>query len=334
MKQDWEKLTDDEILQKRIRNLKLQIAGSEIEPLVNQLYSELDSKGTGFHPPCYLTDEWLCPDKVPTIGIPFCLAHHRLRQIEKKIMLEVEGGTEKKFMKLLRHECGHAMNYAYQLYKKTRWRELFGRFSERYADSYCYYPYSRKFVIHLQSNYAQSHPDEDFAETFAVWLNPKNKWREKYKNWPVMSKLNYVDKLMEKIGNEPPPITASGRLPWSAAKMTSTLAAYYERKKKALGSEFQGYYDDSLKELFITHSEQPAKKASSTIKEYRRQIVASVTRWTGHRKYDINQLLNTLARRCDSLGLCASEDNVRHIIGITALLAAIATNTAKNAGAK
>ena len=184
MKQEWEKLTDDEILQKRIRDLKLQIAGSEIEPLVNQLYSELDSKGISFHPPCYLTDEWLCPDKVPTIGIPFCLAHPRLRQIEKK----------------------------------------------------------------------------------------------------------------------------------------------------AIGSEFQGYYDDSLKELFITHSEQPTKKASSIIKEHRRQIVASVTRWTGHRKYDINRLLNTLARRCDSLGLYVTKNHTPHIIGITALLAAIATNTVRITG--
>ncbi|MBN1788455.1 MAG: hypothetical protein JW806_08710 [Sedimentisphaerales bacterium] len=334
MKQDWEKLSDDEILQKRIRDLKLQIAGSRIEPFVNQLYDELDSKGINFHPPCYLTDEWLCPDKVPAIGIPFCLAHSRLQKIEKRIMLEVEGGTENKFMKLLRHECGHAMNYAYQLYKKTRWREHFGRFSERYTDSYCYYPYSRKYVIHLQNNYAQSHPDEDFAETFAVWLAPQNKWSQKYKNWPVINKLNYIDKLMKKIGDTPPPVTAGGRLPWSAVKMTSTLAAYYERKKKTLGSEFQGFYDDSLKELFIVHPEQSEIKASSAIREYRRQIVDSVTRWTGHRKYDVNQLLNILARRCDALGLYASEDNMRYIIGVTALIAAIATNTAKNIGAR
>lgn len=332
MKYDWEKLADDEILQMRIRDLKLQTAGSEIEPLINRLYSELDAKGIKFHPPCYLADEWLCPDKIPIMGIPFCLANHRLRQIEKKIMLDVEGGTEKKFMKLIRHECGHAINYAYQLYKKTRWRELFGRFSDLYANSYYYYPYSRKYVIHLQNNYAQSHPDDDFAETFAVWLAPESKWQEKYKGWPVMNKLHYIDSLMKKIGDSPALVTAKGEMPWSAARMTSTLASHYERKKRELGTEFQGYYDDSLKELFMPLSEQATVKASTVIKENRKQILASVTRWTGHRKFDISQLLNTLARRCDLLDLHVTEEHTQYIIGITALLAAIATNTARIMG--
>jgi len=150
----WENLSDEELLRVRIRDLGLQIPGSCVEPFVQRLYDELDAKGISCHPTCYLADEWLTPDKIPTIGIPFCLAHPRLTKLEKTMMYEVEGGDADVCMKLLRHECGHALNYAYQLYRRTRWRALFGRFSDTYSNSYSYQPYSRRFVINLEDNYA------------------------------------------------------------------------------------------------------------------------------------------------------------------------------------
>lgn len=325
---DWQKLSDEEILKMRVRDLGVQIAGSELEPLIERLYEELEEKGINFHPPCYLADEWLCPDKVPIMGIPFCLAHPRLKQIEQKMMYEVEGGTEDSCMKLLRHECGHAMNYAYELYRKTRWRELFGLFSARYSDSYYYQPYSRRFVIHLKDNYAQAHPDEDFAETFAVWLAPSNGWRQKYRDWPVIKKLQYVNGLMERISSQKPVKTAQGTQPWSAARMTSTLEAHYERKRRALGSQFQGFYDDSLKTLFFNkRSGSSDLNASKLLRSNRRELIDSVSRWTGHRKYDIRQLINTLILRCDILGLYAKRDQVEDLIGVTSMLTAIASNT-------
>ena len=326
--QDWDKLPDDEIMKIRVRDLNLQIQDSELEPLIERLYEELDAHGISFHPSCYLADEWFCPEKVPIIGIPFCLAHPRLKQIEQKMLYEVEGGTDESCMKLLRHECGHALNYAYDVYKKTRWRELFGLFSARYSDSYYYLPYSRRFVIHLEDNYAQSHPDEDFAETFAVWLTPNSNWEQKYQDWPVIKKLRYVDSLMKRIGSRPAVNTVRERPPWSASRMTSTLAAHYERKRKALGSEFQGFYDDSLEALF---SSKPAGalRASRLLRHHRRELVDSVSRWTGHRKYDIRQLVNTLIARCDALNLYAKPTQTDNIIGLTSLLTAIAGNTLK-----
>jgi len=327
---DWDKLSDEEILQIRVRDLHLQIPGSELEPLVERLYEELDANGINFHPSCYLADEWFCPERVPIIGVPFCLTHPRLKHIEKKMLYEVEGGTESSCMKLLRHECGHALNYAYELYKKTRWRELFGLFSVKYSSFYYYQPYSRRYVIHLEDNYAQSHPDEDFAETFAVWLTPRSRWEEKYRDWPVIKKLRYVDNLMKKITNQQPVNTVHERPPWSASRMTSTLAAHYERKRKALGSEFQGFYDDSLKTLFtLKHGDSYTLKASKLLRHHRRELVNCVSRWTGHRKYDIRQLVNNLINRCDALNLHAKPDQTDNIIGLTALLTAIAGNTLK-----
>jgi hypothetical protein len=325
---DWTRLPDEELLQMRVRDLKVQIAGSPLEEMVERLGAELDAKGIHFHPPCYLADEWLTPDKIPIVGIPFCLAHPRLRQLEQKMMYEVEGGTEESCLKLLRHECGHALNYAYQIYRRTRWRRLFGRFSATYSNSYDYQPYSRRFVINLEDNYAQSHPDEDFAETFAVWLNPSSRWEEKYRDWPVIRKLRYVDNVVSDIADKPPLVTVKGHPPYSAARMTSTLAAHYERKRRALGSEFQGFYDDSLRELFPARQQDDASiKASRLLRSQRASLVRNVARWTGHRKYDIYQLVNRLAGRCDKLGLLARTSDDENVIGLTALLTTIARGT-------
>jgi hypothetical protein len=311
-----------------VRDLGLQIAGSAVEPLIHRLYGELDAAGIRFHPPCYFADEWLCPEKVPIIGIPFYLAHPRLKHIEKKMMFEVEGETERSCMKLLRHECGHALNYAYELYRKTRWRQLFGPFSARYSDTYYAQPYSRRFVTHLEDNYAQCHPDEDFAETFAVWLAPNSGWPVKYRGWPVISKLRYIDGLAKKIGGQTPLHVNQGTPPWSASRMISTLASYYDRKRKVLGTEFKGFYDDSLKELFAAgHADGAATKASHLLRQNRRQITDSVTRWTGHRKYDIYQLVDRLAARCEALDLYARQNQTHDIIAITALVATVASNT-------
>jgi hypothetical protein len=324
---DWEKASDEDILNSRVKDLNLQIAGSALDPLVQRLYEELDVRGIGFHPPCYLADEWLCPDKVPVIGIPFWLAHPRLRAVEQKMMYEVEGGADDFCMKLLRHECGHAVNYAYELYKKTRWRGLFGPFTADYSDSYYYQPYSRRYVMHLGGNYAQAHPDEDFAETFAVWLMPGSRWEEKYRDWPVIKKLRYVDGLVKRIGDQAPVNTVREKPPWAASRMVSTLAAYYERRRKALGSAFLGFYDESLKVVFATErSGASAVKASKVLRTHRRRIVDNVTRWTGHRKYDIHELVNRLIGRCDVLGLYARDGEADNVIGITAFVTAIASN--------
>ncbi len=324
---DWDTFSDDELLAVRVKDLNLQIAGSSLEPMVDRLYDELAAKGIQFRPPCYLADEWLCPDKEPIIGLPFCLTHPRLKALEVKMMYEAEGAVERDCMKLLRHEAGHAINYAYKLYLRTRCRELFGAFSSHYSHNYQYRPYSRRYVVHLDDYYAQCHPDEDFAETFAVWLTPNSNWRQKYQKWPAMRKLEYIDKLMERIAQQGPVVTASPRPPWSAARMTSTLQSYYNRKRDQLGTEFKGYYDDSLKVVFAPN--RPGEsliKASKMLRTNRRVFVKHAVQWTGHRKFDIHRLINRMIQRCDALELYAKNDT-NELVNITTLLAAIASGT-------
>ena len=322
---NWENLPDENLLQMKIRDFRLSIQGSPLEPLIENLYKELDAKSIKFHPPCYLADEWLCPDREPIIGIPFFLAHPRLKHIEQKMMFEVEGGTEASCMRLLRHEAGHALNYAYEFYKKTRWRQLFGPFTRKYSNSYYFQPYSKRFVMHLEDNYAQAHPDEDFAETFAVWLALSTSWEKKYKNWPVIKKLRYVDSLIQKTSSEPTINVSQGKPPWSASRMTSTLAAYYERKRKFLGEEFKGFYDDTLMKIFSRkHTDTSNQKASNILRLHRQELINNISRWTGHRKYDIHQLINKLIQRCDILNLYGKKDD---IIPVSTLITAIASNT-------
>ena len=134
--------------------------------------SASQGKGLRFRPHFWLSDEWFCPDGVPGIAVPFYLAHPRLSRLEQSQMLEVEGGTAEWCLRILRHETGHAVENAYRLRLRARRRQLFGSTTKPYPEYYSPRPYSKSFVIHLDAWYAQSHPDEDFAETFAVWLTP------------------------------------------------------------------------------------------------------------------------------------------------------------------
>lgn len=320
----WEKLPDDELLRIRICDLGLEPAGTVLESRVARLYDELDRRGIGFHPPCYLADEWLCPDRIPAIGIPFFLAHPRLVRLERRMMLEAEGETESWCMKLLRHEAGHALNYAYRLYRRTRWRELFGVFTQRYSTNYYAQPYSRRYVIHLEDNYAQAHPDEDWAETFAVWLAPDSQWQERYKGWPALRKLRYVDRVMGHIGGQPPAVR-SYETPWAASRMRSTLAAYYERKRKMLGNDFPGYYDPALLRAFPP-GEHAGASVSRLIRANRRHLVNSVSTWTHQRKFDVDKLLRKLAARSDALGCRARQGELEATVHIAALVTAIMSN--------
>ena len=320
----WETMEDADLLKLRICDLGLKLSGSAVETNVKQLYSELTDKGISFHPACYLTTEWLCPDRVPLIGIPFCLAHPRLTKLERTMMLEVEGGTDKSCMQLLRHEMGHAINYAYLLFRRSRWRELFGPISQEYNPSEYYpRPYSRQFVEHLPDNYAQAHPDEDFAETFAVWLTPNLDWRRKYRGRYALKKLEYVDHLMHQIGEQSPKISG-GRKLWPVSRVRSTLARYYKNKRAAFGEDFPGYYDPFLNQLFAngTHDEQ--ESACTWLRRNRRSIINQIASNARLRKYQVDVVLKKLIHRSGELelNLKDSEEStlLRLSIALTAML--------------
>src|SRR6266542_3123353 len=203
---EWTALTDDQLLEVRMCDLGLAIEGTELELRIAQLNAELEARGLIFRPHYYLSDEWFTPDGIPGIAIPFYLAHPRLAKLELAQMLEVEGGDPDSCLRILRHEAGHAIDNAFHLRRRPTRRRLFGTPTTPYPEYYTPKPYSKSFVQHLDHWYAQSHPDEDFAETFAVWLDPQSNWSTRYAGWPAHRKLEYMDRLMRDTSRRKPTI--------------------------------------------------------------------------------------------------------------------------------
>src|SRR6187397_2846164 len=196
---EWAHWPDDKLLKLRLKDLKLSVEGTWLESCLQDLYEELEQRDLRIRPHVWLSTEWFSPDGTPGIAIPFYLAHPRLMRLERRFMHEVEGGNDKWLMRIMRHETGHAIDTAFALRRLKAWRKTFGKASRRYPSHYSPRPASRRFVLHLGHWYAQSHPTEDFAETFAVWLPPRARWRSQYAGWPAMAKLEYVDATMRAI---------------------------------------------------------------------------------------------------------------------------------------
>ena len=218
----WASLPDEQLLQLRLRDLKVKVEGTWLEDCLKALHEELKERDLRVRPHAWISSEWFSPDSTPGIAFPFFLAHPRLMQLEKKKIFDVEGGTWSECMGILRHEAGHVVQHAYQLHRRRRWQQLFGPSSRRYPRYYQPNPASRNFVQHLRLWYAQSHPDEDFAETFAVWLRPRSNWRARYAGWPALKKLEYVDELMGEIARQRPLLTRRERVE-PLSQLTDTL---------------------------------------------------------------------------------------------------------------
>jgi hypothetical protein len=315
-------LTDDELLRMRICDLKLKIAGTELESRIEKFYAELAAKNIALEPICYLGDEWFCPEGCATIAIPFYLAHPRLKKLEEKMMMEVEGGTEAWCMSLLRHEMGHVLNHAYLLEKDKKWQKLFGPTSLEFSESFRARPYSRRFVRHLDGYYAQSHPEEDFAETLAIWLTPALDWRNQYKGWKALEKLEYVDDLMQQLAGKPPLVFSKAKIS-EASRLRSRLEAHYKRRRRLYAQEFPDFFDADLKKLFIEASAAPnSERAASFLRRTNKLILNAVSAWTGEPKFTINRVLRALTERCAELDLRLKGDSAA--IEIAAYLATLA----------
>jgi hypothetical protein len=301
---DWHDLDDAQLLDRKISSLGLSLPGTPLQPLIQQLHDELTAKGLVFLPPCHVGDEWFVPVGIPAIFVPFFLVHDRLRRLEATMMLEVEGDNPEWFMRLIRHEAAHAYAYAYQLFRKRKWQRVFGKTST--DDTPQFYrprPYSRSYVVHLDDWYAQSHPDEDFAETFAVWLTPGLDWRTRYKGWKALHKLEYVDELMRSIAGQPAPYQPAYREK-DFNCLNQKLKTYYARKRKQNEDTYPDFYDRDLRQLFAGAPEAgPALRASRYLRQHRRGLMDAVCESTNEKKYRVHKLLSRLIDRCDQLDL-------------------------------
>jgi Putative zinc-binding metallo-peptidase len=309
----WASLPDNELLQLRLKDLKVSIEGTWLEGCLEDLYDELAQRGLRIRPHAWISNEWFSPDDTPGIAIPFYLAHPRLMRLERKMMIDVEGSTVPECMRILRHEAGHVVQASYRLQRRRRWQELFGPSSTRYPQYYRPNPASRRYVYHLPLWYAQSHPDEDFAETFAVWLAARSSWRKRYAGWPALKKLEYVDELMAEIATEKPLLTRRLRVD-PLSRLTQTLAEHYEKKRAHYAVDSPKVYDRDLRRIFSDdpkHRRSPA--ASAFLRRNRARIRETVSRWTGEYELTLDAVFDDMIGRCRELKLRAvgSERQLR-----------------------
>jgi Putative zinc-binding metallo-peptidase len=301
----WVSLPDEELLQLRLKDLKVTLEGTWLESCLEDLHHELAERGLRIRPHAWISNEWFSPEDTPGIAIPFYLAHPRLMRLERKMIIDVEGGTVLECMRILRHEAGHALQVSFQLQRRRRWQELFGRSSTRYPDYYRPNPASRRYVQHLPLWYAQSHPDEDFAETFAVWLAPRSNWRKRYAGWPALKKLEYVDELMAEIAGHKPLLTRRLNVD-PLSRLTQTLAEHYDKKRSHYAIGHPASYDRDLLRIFSNdpkHRRSPA--ASAFLRRNRARIRQIVSKWTGEYQLTLDAVFDDMIGRCRELKLRA-----------------------------
>lgn len=299
----WARLRTERLLDLRIRDLGLAIPGSVLEARIAELHGDLARRGLRFRPHCWLSNEWFSPDDVPGIAVPFYLAHPRLARLERRMMLEVEGGTREWCLRLLRHEAGHAIECAYRLARRARWRKVFGSASKPYPEYYSPKPFSRSYVQHLDWWYAQSHPVEDFAETFAVWLRPGSRWRRRYLGWPAMKKLQYVDELMREIASQPSKVRSRAQVE-PASRDDRTLREHYADKQRRFEEDYPDFFDRDLRRLFTDRPERPRlPTAAAFLRRISPQLRRVVAAWTGEYVYTVDMPLKDMIARCKELDL-------------------------------
>ena len=288
-------------------DLDLRIEGTDLQQRISIVDAQLKARGL-LCPQYWVSDEWFSPDGVPGVAVPFYLLHPRLAKLELSQMLEVEGGDEETCLKILRHEAGHAIDNAYQLRRRRARRDVFGRPSTPYPEYYTPKPYSKSFVQHLDHWYAQSHPDEDFAETFATWLDPSVDWRVRYEGWPAERKLQYMDRLMRGLATAAPKVTAIREVD-PLNTLEQTLREHYREKREHYGLDSPDFYESDLRNLFSDDPRYAGRiSAARFLGRIRREVRTTVASFTDSYQYTIDKLIDKVIHRCRDLNLRLTED--------------------------
>ncbi len=299
MKTHW-KSHRDKLLGTKISRLGLSLGAPPLSRCVAALYRELADAGIRFRPPCYLSDAWGCPDLTPVISIPFYLARPDLSRLHREMGYDVEDAPA--IMRLLRHEAGHALCYAYQLHRRPEWQELFGPFHKAYHDHYVPNPFSGRHVTHAKHYYAQKHPDEDFAEAFAVWAAPRSGWRRMYAGTSAIRKLFYIHDIVREIGASPPTMR-SRKKDVPVEEMRFTLLEYYGLTPEAHRREMAAYRDEILRKVFSAEAAPRSMSAREFMRLHSPMLVERISFWSGLDRSDVKRLLHGFMRRAARLTL-------------------------------
>ena len=318
-----------------IRDLGLTITGTPLERVVAEFQRELERVGIRrLKPDFYLSTEWGVPFESISIGIPFYLARPELVDVHARHVGHLEGVGRAELLRYLRHEMGHVVNYAYRLYEQEEWIKLFGSMTQPYLEEYRPEPFSQRFVWHLPGWYAQKHPDEDWSETFAVWMTPGLDWRAAYAHWPeALAKLEYCDRTMAILNDRDPLVTATEH-DEDVSSLTASLEDYYRVQPAAEDDPLPPGLDGALRAIFEDFgspedhtTDAPRRPAAELISNLERDLVANVYRWTGHFPETTRRLVQHLAAQARALQQVYPADRESAVaVALTTLVTSLAMN--------
>jgi hypothetical protein len=316
-----------------IRDLGLTLEGTRLEPILAEFMEEVRQAGiTRVRPRFYLSTEWGVPFETIAIAIPFYLARPDLTALHAERVGHVEGFDRADILRYLRHEMGHVVNYAYKLYDQEEWVKQFGSITQPYFEDYRPEPFSRRYVRHLPGWYAQKHPDEDWAETFAVWMTPGLDWRAEYGGWPIAyAKLVYCSRTMAAL-RECDPVVTNSELDEDVGEIEYSLDQYYGRSADA-SDELPPGLDGALRAIFEDlgsegrSPDEPLRPADVLIRRLEPELMANIFRWTGHFPERTRMLLRYLAERAGRLeqGYPPNREDSA-IMALTTLVTGLAMN--------
>ncbi len=321
------------LLSIRIRDLGLSLAGTRLEPVVAEFLQELERLGVRPRPHVYLSTEWGVPFGTISIAIPFYLARPDLTAVHGERAGYLEGVGRAALLRYLRHEMGHVVNYAYKLYDRGDWVKLFGAITQPYEEEYRAAPFSRRHVVHLPGWYAQKHPDEDWAETFAVWMTSELDWRAAYADWPdALAKLEYCDRTLAELQTREPEVTAIDP-DEDVGSLSASLEDFYSEYEPD-DEDLPHGLDGALRSIFedLGHpedatSDAPRRPAADLIRRLELDVAANVYRWAGHFPEYTRGLVRRLAERAEQLHqVCPADRETSAAVAVTALVTALAMN--------
>lgn len=296
-----EKLERQILLNFPLNRLPLEKSSVLFQKALRQLKKELTQKGFNFFPHIWIATEWYCPDGVCGIAVPFYLFNKTLIKMEKEIIGRVEGESYEHLIKLLRHETGHAFENLYGTRSHSLRKMVFGSsYSQAYPSSYKPRIFSGKYVNHLGDGYAQSHPDEDFAETFATWLAlPKKQWQQKFKNKKyIFQKLKAIDQIALECREKSPLKTCTFKEYDPIWKDKRTLKEYYKQMYRRYKPNISFDTQQILKHG--VHS-SPALTSNSFllndyIKKNKSKMLQELSNHLGIYQYQASQLIKPLEK--------------------------------------
>ena len=326
---------ESRLLSTPIRDLGLTIAGTPLEPWLGEFQQELERVGIRrLKPHFYLTNEWGVPFQTISIGIPFYLARQDLTAVHAERIGHLEGAGRLELLRYLRHEMGHVVNYGYKLYEQEEWIKHFGSITQPYLEEYRPEPFSRRYVRHLPGWYAQKHPDEDWSETFAVWMTPHYDWRAAYVDWPeALAKLDYCNRTMAALNQRDPEVTVTENEE-DVSELTGSLEEFYRNADGVSDDPLPPGLDGALQAIFEDFGEPedlsssaPRRPASELLLRLERDLVANVYCWTGHFPELTRRLVRHLAERARQLDQVYPADREAAVaVALTTLITSLAMN--------